>query len=177
MESIPQPPRFESDELIARRTVAPSSRTGLHARFDALPPVDDLMPERQRLRLRPASLPVAAACLASTLAEGCTIVAEMSGAMRVVDDRTLATLVLIAVADIALMVRFGRFRRPLALATTNWHTAAFIARVLLLLPTYLVALHPFFGWLVAPIAWNALAVFTFALLWWDLTVAARRGVD
>jgi hypothetical protein len=93
MESIPQPPRFESDELIARRTVAPSSRTGLHARFDALPPVDDLMPERQRLRLRPASLPVAAACLASTLAEGCTIVAEMSGAMRVVDDRTLATLV------------------------------------------------------------------------------------
>ena len=89
----------------------------------------------------------------------------------------LGTLVLIAVADIALMVRFGRFRRPLALATTNWHTAAFIARVLLLLPTYLVAMHPFFGWAVAPIAWNALAVFTFALLWWDLTAAARRGVD
>lgn len=89
----------------------------------------------------------------------------------------LATVVLIAVADIALMVRFGRFRRPLALATTNWHTAAFIARVLLLLPTYLVAMYPFFGWAVAPIAWNALAVFTFALLWWDLTAAARRGVD
>jgi hypothetical protein len=38
-------------------------------------------------------------------------------------------------------------------------------------------MYPFFGWAVAPIAWNALAVFTFALLWWDLTAAARRGVD
>jgi hypothetical protein len=87
------------------------------------------------------------------------------------------TVALIAVADIALMVRFGRFRKAMALAPTSWHTVGFVARLLLLLPTYLVAAIPIAGWTIAPIAWNALAVFTFALLWWDLTVAARRGSD
>jgi hypothetical protein len=87
------------------------------------------------------------------------------------------TVALIAVADIALMVRFGRFRKAMALAPTGWHTAGFVVRLLLLVPTYLVAAFPIGGWVVAPIAWNALAVFTFALLWWDLTVAARRGAD
>ncbi|MFZ4722505.1 MAG: hypothetical protein ACOYMI_05075 [Phycisphaerales bacterium] len=94
MESIPEPARYEPANFATRRnTSAARQSTGLHARFDALPPVDDLMPERNRLRLRSGSLPVAAACLASTLAEGCTIVTEMSGAVRVLDDRCLATLV------------------------------------------------------------------------------------
>jgi hypothetical protein len=89
----------------------------------------------------------------------------------------IATVALIAVADIALMIRFGRFRKAMALAPTGWHTAGFVVRLLLLVPTYLVAAFPIGGWVIAPIAWNALAVFTFALLWWDLTVAARRGLD
>ncbi|MBM4007259.1 MAG: hypothetical protein FJ292_06810 [Planctomycetes bacterium] len=94
MESIPEPARFEQTELTARRNASAARLSaGLHARFDTLPPVDDLMPERNRLRLRPGSLPVAAACLASTLTEGCTIVAEMSGGVRVLDDRALAALV------------------------------------------------------------------------------------
>lgn len=88
----------------------------------------------------------------------------------------LATVALIAAADIVLMVRFGRLRRSLAMVTTGWHTAGFVLRVLLLAPTYLLAMFPFFGWTMAPIAWNALAVLTFAALWWDLSVAQRRGL-
>lgn len=93
MESIPEPARFEQADPTARRDTAASPRAGMRARFEVLPPLDDLLPERHRLWMRPASLPVAAACLASTLQPGCTIVAEETGAMKVVDDRTLATLV------------------------------------------------------------------------------------
>ncbi|MCE2875440.1 MAG: hypothetical protein LW625_07370 [Planctomycetaceae bacterium] len=93
MEFIPEPARFKQAEPIARRNDAATLCAGMHARFETLPSVDGLLPERHRLQLRPASLSVTAACLASTLAEGCTIVVEESGAVRVLDDRTLATLV------------------------------------------------------------------------------------
>ena len=93
MEFIPEPARFKQAEPIARCNDAATLCAGMHARFETLPSVDGLLPERHRLQLRPASLSVTAACLASTLAEGCTIVVEESGAVRVLDDRTLATLV------------------------------------------------------------------------------------
>lgn len=93
MEYIPEPARFEQADPIARRDTAGSLRKGVHARFEVLPQMDGMLAERSTLWIRPASLPVAAACLASTLAEGCTILAEESGALRVVDDRTLAKLV------------------------------------------------------------------------------------
>lgn len=107
MESIPEPARFEQVDPIARRDTAATLRAGIHAHFEVLPAVDDLLPERNRLRMRPASLPVAAACHASTLEEGCTIVSEESGAMRVVDDRTLATLVRQGSLQARAAVRLG----------------------------------------------------------------------
>jgi len=93
MEFTPEPaPSRRSRPTLRRSPVAPP-RSGVCARLDALPPVEGLLRARSRLCLQPASLPVAAACLASTLAEGCTIVVEPTGAVRVLDDRTLATLV------------------------------------------------------------------------------------
>lgn len=107
MDYIPEPARFEQAKPVARRDPAGSLRVGVHARFETLLPADDLLPERNRLRIRPASLPMAAACLASTLAEGCTILAEESGAVRVVDDRTLAALVRQGALQSIAAVRIG----------------------------------------------------------------------
>ena len=107
MDYIPEPARFEPAKPVARRDRAGGLRAGVYARFETLPAVDDLLPERSRLRIQPVSLPVAAACLASTLAEGCTILAEESGAVRVVDDRTLAALVRQGALQSIAAVRIG----------------------------------------------------------------------
>ena len=93
MEFTPEPAPSSRSRPTLRRNPTALPRSGVCARLDALPPVEGLLRARSKLCLRPASLPVSAACLASTLAEGCTIVVEPSGAVRVLDDRTLATLV------------------------------------------------------------------------------------
>lgn len=93
MESFPEPARSGRTKTNAPRKPASTERRGVHARYDALASSDDSLCERGRLYLGPAPLPVVAARLASTLAEGCTIVEETSGAVRAWDDRALAALV------------------------------------------------------------------------------------
>lgn len=66
---------------------------GVRGSFETPPPVDGRLPERQRLRVGPLPLPMAAACLASTLAPGCTVLVNANGSANALDDATLGTLV------------------------------------------------------------------------------------
>jgi hypothetical protein len=88
----------------------------------------------------------------------------------------LSVPALIIAADIALITRFGRIRKALAIATSPWHVAIFVVQVMLLLLSALIAIVPFIGWFVAPVVWNVLAGLACGVVWWDLSAVSRRGI-
>lgn len=116
------------------------------------------------------------------------LVFSIDGAERWVDGTLLSVLqvawfvvylgvpALIIAADVALITRFARIRKSLAIPTSAWHVAIYVVQIMLLLLSALIAIVPFIGWFVAPMVWNVLAGLACGVMWWDLLAVSRRGI-